>query len=95
MAKELKLEEVDVLEELCNDLIKTWKERDIDSFSRYYVSLIGLIDTNKEMLPEALYPVEYLNPYTVYHDRIPVERIVQYALEIKKWIQSQKDTRFR
>jgi len=95
MAKELKLEEVDVLEELCNDLIKVWKEKDIDRFSKFYTSLIGLIDTNEDMLPENLHPVEYLDSFTVYHDRIPVERVVQYALDIKKWIQSQKDTRFR
>lgn len=95
MAKELKLVEVDVLEELCNDLIKVWQEKDIERFSRYYTSLIGLIDTNKSMVPERIHPVVYLNSYTVYHDRIPVERVVQWVIEIKRWIQTQKDHRFR
>jgi len=91
----LKVEEIDVLEGLCKDLIKSWKSDDIETFSRYYTALVGLIDTRKELVPEHLHPIVYLEHHIVFENRVPLESAVQWVLDIMKWSQDRRDTRYR
>lgn len=91
----IKLEEADVLEGLCKDIIEEWKKDNIDTFSRYYTALVGLIDTREGLVPDHLHPIVYLKNYTVFENRVPVERVVQWVLEIMKWSQDHRDTRYR
>ena len=91
----IRVEEVDVLEGLCKDLIKSWKSDDIDTFSRYYTALVGLINTRKGLVPPELHPIVYLDKHIVYENRVPVERAITWVLEIMKWSQDRRDTRYR
>lgn len=91
----IKVEEVDVLEGLCKDLIKSWKSDNIDTFSRYYTALVALIDTRKGLVPPELHPIAYLDKHIVYENRVPVERAITWVLEIMKWSQDRRDTRYR